>query len=42
MKRIIGNELFAIKMPNMIAPELVLTVPMASRTGFVAYQIKVA
>ena len=24
-------------MPNMIAPELVLTVPMASRTGFVAY-----
>ena len=26
-----------LALPNMIAPELVLTVPMASRTGFVTY-----
>jgi len=30
--------LTTLALPNMIAPELVLTVPMASRTGFVAYQ----
>lgn len=29
--------LTTLALPNMIAPELVLTVPMASRTGFVAY-----